>query len=369
MKIQTACSKQANPVDAVKELAQQLSGFDFNALIFFASDKYDFAELGNELNAAFEGKTVFGCSSHAEFNNGAFAKDSITAMAFAKDCVSDIKVEVLEHASTALDLDGVAKGFEDYFHVKMSDLSFREYIGIMLTDGLCGAEEFIIECIGELTNVFFVGGSAADQLTFKGTYLFANGKVYQDASVLALLKVPSGFDIIKTQSVQKTDKILTVTKSDPLKRLIYEFNGRPAVEYLAEVLGVAQGDLQASFFGNPLGLVIGNDIFIRSLRAVEANGAIAAFCAVADGTELVLLKTRDMVEDTRKALLDKEHKLGSISGILNFNCVLRTLQLEQENSVDNFCSIFSKYPTCGFSTYGEIYLGHINQTATMLVFK
>ena len=30
--------------------------------------------------------------------------------------------------------------------------------------------------------------------------------------------------------------------------------------------------------------------------------------------------------------------------------------------------LFSKTPTVGFSTYGEAYLGHINQTSTILIF-
>ncbi len=60
---------------------------------------------------------------------------------------------------------------------------------------------------------------------------------------------------------------------------------------------------------------------------------------------------------------------GRISAIINFHCILRTLELEQKNLTEEYGRIFSGIPTIGFSTYGEEFIGHINQTSTMLVFQ
>jgi len=73
--------------------------------------------------------------------------------------------------------------------------------------------------------------------------------------------------------------------------------------------------------------------------------------------------------DTRKAIEKKQKEPGKISGIINFHCILRTLKLEAKNQTEAYVQIFSDIPTVGFRTYGEQYLGHINQTSTMLVFK
>ncbi len=82
-----------------------------------------------------------------------------------------------------------------------------------------------------------------------------------------------------------------------------------------------------------------------------------------------MLESTNIVEDTKNAIKDKTKEMGGISGIINFHCILRTLELEQKNQTNNYGKIFSDVPTIGFSTYGEEYLGHINQTSTMLVFK
>lgn len=60
---------------------------------------------------------------------------------------------------------------------------------------------------------------------------------------------------------------------------------------------------------------------------------------------------------------------GPISGIVNFHCILRTLDLERQGQTEAYGRIFADIPTIGFSTYGEEYVGHINQTSTMLLFQ
>ncbi|MDD4457627.1 MAG: FIST C-terminal domain-containing protein, partial [Syntrophotalea acetylenica] len=81
-----------------------------------------------------------------------------------------------------------------------------------------------------------------------------------------------------------------------------------------------------------------------------------------------LLESTDMLGDTARAIAEAREKLGRISGILDFDCILRTLDLRQQNPTDAYGKLFEGIPTAGFSTYGEQYIGHINQTATMLVF-
>ena len=43
--------------------------------------------------------------------------------------------------------------------------------------------------------------------------------------------------------------------------------------------------------------------------------------------------------------------------------------MEQKQATTAYGALFAEVPTVGFSTYGEQYIGHINQTATMLLFK
>ena len=49
--------------------------------------------------------------------------------------------------------------------------------------------------------------------------------------------------------------------------------------------------------------------------------------------------------------------------------ILRALELGQKGQSDDYGELFEGVPTVGLSTYGEQYIGHINQTATMLVFR
>jgi len=243
-----------------------------------------------------------------------------------------------------------------------------KYVGIILTDGLSGAEEKLMETIGDMTNVTFIGGAAGDDLKFKQTFVYANGKIYSDAAILLLIHTPRGFDVIKTQSFKILNKKLTVTKADEANRQVIEFNGKPAVDEYAKVLGVKPEEASSKFMHNPVGLIVDNEPYVRSPQKV-ADKKMCFYCNIKQGTDLSILESQDIVKDTQKAVDAKIKQLKEVEGMINFHCILRTLELKQKKQTEAYGKIFSKIPTVGFSTYGEEYVGHINQTSTMLVFK
>jgi len=118
---------------------------------------------------------------------------------------------------------------------------------------------------------------------------------------------------------------------------------------------------------NPVGLVFEGEPFVRSPQQVKGD-KLAFYCSVKEGMELSLLESTDIIASTKKALENTRKEPGGISGIINFNCILRTLELNQKELAEAYGNLFAAEPTVGFSTYGEQYIGHINQTATMLVF-
>ena len=75
----------------------------------------------------------------------------------------------------------------------------------------------------------------------------------------------------------------------------------------------------------------------------------------------------NIVDDTKKAL--DEAIRTPPAGVINFNCLYRTLEILNEDQVEPYCALFGRYPSIGFSTNGEAFLGHINETSTILVIK
>jgi diguanylate cyclase (GGDEF)-like protein len=86
--------------------------------------------------------------------------------------------------------------------------------------------------------------------------------------------------------------------------------------------------------------------------------------------EVRLLEDGDIVKETQKAIEQKKKVLGKkITGILSFDCIHRRVELENKNLVEQYGELFADIPTIGFYSYGEVHIGHMNQTATMLIFE
>jgi hypothetical protein len=368
MHIKTALSNKDSAEASVKELAEELAALDPKLVLFFASTKYAPDTICGLMQDAFPKSAVFGCSTAGEIVSGQMLNNSIVAMAFSAQAIKDLDIQIVENLQDEQALTNAFGAFENHFKTPMAEIDPAEHVGIILIDGLSGAEEGFIENVGDLTNVTFIGGSAGDDLKFTATHVYANGKSYQNAAILALLKPGVDFTFIKTQSFRDLGKPLEVTKADELNREVLEFNGQPAAASYAAAIGTSIDKAPEHFIQNPIGLVIDDEPYVRSPQQIKGS-SIIFYCSVMEGMELSLLESTDMIKDTRIAIDQAAEELGGVSGIINFNCILRTLELTDKNLTQDYGNLFGAVPTIGFSTYGEQYLGHINQTATMLVFK
>lgn len=372
LNIKSAYSTKSIEREAVLDIKNQLNISNIKIVVFFASCNFDQEKISKLMKEAFSECIVVGASTAGEIVNGKLLNDSVVAMAINSNIISDAKVEVIENMKENLNLEAAFTSFEQYYNESFYTMDTTKYVGISLIDGLSKKEEKIMDLIGNRTNIYFVGGSAGDECKFIKTYICANGKAYTDSAVLIILKINENaeFSIIKTQSYEALDHVFIANKVNEETRKVIEFNNRPAIfEYADAVKSSSFEDIQKYFKTNPLGLDIGeNDIFIRSPQQVIGT-SISFYCNILEGMEVRLLRSTNIIEDTRKSIENKISELGKFDGIINFQCIERTLELKEKNLEKQYSEIFDDIPNIGFSSYGEQFIGHMNQTSAMLIFK
>ncbi|MDS4015626.1 MAG: FIST N-terminal domain-containing protein [Candidatus Accumulibacter sp.] len=359
--IKTALSKAAATAEAVGELATQLQGAEASVVLVFYSSRHDAREIARLARSAWPEAHTIGCSTSGEIVSGEMTDGAIVAMAIDRRVAAEVAVAVVGDMSNPRRVDAACQQLGALLH---GDLG--QHVGIVLMDGLSGKEEAVMDRLGDLTDLRFIGGSSGDDLAFSATSLIADGEALSNAAVLAVLHVPAGYRVIKTQSFCRAGKQLTPTRVDAAKREVIEFDGKPASEAYCEAVGARTVEEAGSrFMSNPVGLMDGDEPYVRSPQAFDGH-ALKFYCAVSEGIELDLLQSTDILADTQRALAEANSD-GRVIGILNFNCILRTLELKAQNKTEEYAKLFS-LPTAGFSTYGEADIGHINQTATMIAF-
>jgi len=368
MSVRTAFSTNPDPSLAVAEISAAIGAFEPALVLAFASPAMAPASVASGLAEAFPNSRVAGCTSAGEIVSGHMLTGALVVMAFDAAQLTDVDVQVVRGLHAGVNMQGAFDGFAEHFGAAVSQMSLDEYVGIVLIDGLSGAEERLMEAIGDRTNVLFVGGSAGDDGAFVQTHVFADGEAMSDAAVLVLMKPSVSFSVLKTQSFVPTAATLVATKTDEAAREVVEFNDRPAVDAYAEAVGLAPEDAAQGFMNHPVGLMAGSEPYVRSPQQVLDNGAIRFYCNIVQGMALSVLEGTDIIADTQATLTEAQAQMGTLSALVNFNCILRRLELDSKGLSGEYGALFSDTPTVGFSTYGEQYLGHINQTATMLAF-
>jgi hypothetical protein len=369
MSLAIAVSEHSSPEACARELRSSIGSLDPTLVVFFASPAFEPERIGAALAREFGNVPSIGCSTAGELTNGRMLKNSVVLMALDRDTVEQAHVRTLDgKLDTGVEVRRVIDAFGEDVGQPLARLNPERYAGLVLHDGMNATEERVMARLCQMTNVPFVGGSAGDGLKFKQTTVFQNFRPFAGLSALCLIRPRRPYQILKTQSFKVLDHVMTATEVDVDRRTVKRFNDRPAAREYCAKLGMSMTEAPAHFLEHPVGVVVSHDEpFVRAPARFEGDDMVF-FCQIAQGVTVNILQACDIVEQTRKDLASALARFPTCKGIIDFDCVLRMLTIEARKQSVEYGRVFSDAPPMvGFSTYGESYVGHINQTATMLL--
>jgi hypothetical protein len=368
----SAFTAHTDSAAAARELVAGLDGAAPRVVVFFAGVKHDGAVLGEALAGRFPGACVLGCSSDGEFSDRGHGKGGAVALAISSEHVGDCAVAL---ADCGGDLDAAIRDAAERLSARLGrpirELDPTRWAGLALLEGAHGREERINAALGDVAPFLpFVGGSAGDDITFTGTWTWADGRLARDGTALLVAEMRGPFEAFKTCNFVATERSVLVTRCDPERRLILELDGQPAVPAYARAVGADPAELGLPvFLANPLGLMIDGEPWLRSVVRREGDALFFA-CSVVEGARLNIMRATDLVDDARAALARAEARLGGpIAGALLFNCAFRMIEAQIKGQEAAYHTMLSRMVHAGIHSNGESYLGHINQTLTGLVWR
>jgi hypothetical protein len=369
-------SRHHNPNLAGREAAQQAlkkAGVDRPDFVFmFASIGYDQPSLVHAVREATGGAPLTGCSAEGTING---------------DDADESNFSVVVTAITSDELqwtNGIVPGLEDdpravgkqLAHDLLPNLS-ADAIGLFVfPDGLTDyLEPFFAGLEEDLPSDRFLplwGGGAGNNVSVEEpTYQYCDGEVISGGVAYALLsgKAQAGWAI--SHGLVPIGSARTVTRSQG--NVIYEIDGKPAIEILKEYLpeGALAEDRDWMRYAVSLALTTkapnymkDEEYVVRGVPAVRmADGSITVQTEVPEGTS-VWFSSRDkekitsrfdrMARQITEQLGDDKPNL-----VFQFECFTRGKSLFREREKMQLLkrlrqSVESDVPWVGFYTIGEI---------------
>lgn len=371
-KIRIGQSNARNPVEAVHDLQRQLAQPSAGLVIVFCSPSYDLDRLATEIDHAFAGIPVVGCTTAGEIGPVGYIDSSLSGVSLPSDCFTTVtgRLDRVRQSTTEH-----AEAFAGRLLGQLEDRAPRaresDMFAFQLVDGLCMREELITNAFQHaLGRVPLVGGSAGDAEDFGHTHVLSEGRFHEDSAVLVVAATPLPFMTFSTRHFVSTEQRAVVTSADPATRTVVEIDALPAVEGYAQLVGASADKLDPAFFSShPVVVRIGGADHSRSIQKVNPDGSLTFFCAIEEGVVLRAAVMGDLLADLQAAFEHVRNGVGTPSLVLACDCVLRTLEISKAGLSERVADLFRRHNAVGFSTYGEQLRGvHMNQTLTGLAF-
>ncbi len=366
--IRTAQSGACDVEQAVRELHAGLVQPDIALVLFFCAGDYDLDRLAAAMQSAFAGVTVVGCTSAGEIGPAGYLEHSLAGVSFPAGCCSAVvgQLEDLQQFNPEHGLSMVDDLLQQQGAAR-ADARADNSFALLLIDGLSIREEQVARAVQRgLGNIPLVGGSAADGLRFSRTRVYYDGAFHDDSAVLVLISTCFPFTPFKTQHVEATDTRMVVTRADASRRIVYEINGRRAVDEYARLIGGDIADLDTvQFAETPLAVLIDGKEYVRSIRQANPDGSLTLYCAIDQGVVLRVAHSTNLLDNLEQLFSEVHEVVGPLQVVLACDCILRNIELDRKGLKAQAGAVFSRNRAVGFSTYGEQFgRAHVNQTLT-----
>jgi hypothetical protein len=364
-------SDKRDTAEALRDLKAGLVGAEPIALFFFCSANHDGLQIERELKALAPLAEVIGCTTSGEFTDRAYTSGGVSVLALSHAKVLRCAAALAEYdkgSDVEASVHAATRRIAQKLQVDLREVDPERWVGVVLHEGLKGNEEEANAVLGHVSPFLsFLGGSAGDNVRLKETLVFYDGQASTCGSVMMLMELAVPYVIVKTCSFEPTSTKLRIGRVQG--RVVYEIDGQPAVPTYAAKIGVPPEALGPPvFMANPLGLMIDGEPWVRSPIAILPDGGLLFGCKIIEGAELNLLKSTDLVGDTKDALDKGAAKLGGKPSVgLLFNCAHRCIEIQMKHLEAPFCEAIADFPVAGFHSYGESWLAHMNQMLIALL--
>jgi signal transduction histidine kinase/CheY-like chemotaxis protein len=355
----------------IDRIINKISQPGIKAVIYFFSPSFEQYEPQKAIADAFPEAVCIGASMIGGWSSEGAVETGITAMSLSADEVEEVFVTFQEGVKAEPVMAAWSAIADLKRQVAGENINPDEYLGLIFFDGLCLGELIMKEfSLDQDLNMAFVGGAAADELSFKKTMVSVGNRISGDGLAVAILKMKIPFFFNHYVHYVPTEVSFTITRVETMRRIAWEINGEPAALVYARQIGIDDvNKLDAGVFSrHPVGLKFGDSIYVRSPNAVIDGKGLQFYCYVEAGARVFMLKQGDIINHTEMGFASAFQFLPGIQGCLLFNCVLRYLELKELKIIDTFNSVFNKCPMIGFNTYGEELFTHHNQTLTAVFF-
>jgi hypothetical protein len=311
------------------------------------------------------GAAIVGCSSMGEITAGRVSDDSVVVAALGGPGF-DVRTHVARGASARRHAAGqeAARG--------LTSLGARHRALLLLCDGLTYEHHKIVRgayaTAGAL--VPLVGGCAADNLTFTGTYQFHGDgtgvEIMSDAVVGVAIGSDAPIGVGVAHGWRRTDEAMVVTSSEESR--IFQLDNEPALDVYLRLIGedLSVTDDPDKFhnraYYHPLGLSRRDGDDIRVVHSADASDrSLTCLANVPQGALTWLMET-DPESLIGSAGASCDHAVQMLAGappigLLTFDCGARKVMLGYDNAQREVAAIrrtAGDTPVGGFYTFGEI---------------
>lgn len=350
---------------AARELAARIAGA-FNgqspdALILFASPRYDQAALLQELDKACRPRVLVGASSAGEFTSHQQGEGLACALALRS---SELLFAAGIGRGIGSDRRAAARAMTSSFRGLGSDAHpFRT--ALVMTDALAGHADDLVEQLTVETGgrYQFFGGGAGDDAQFRRTQVFYGTEAVTDAAVALEILSTKPLGIGVGHGWVSAGPRLRVTEAQGSR--VISLNGMPAVQAFEEHAAATGQRLDRSapipfFLHNILGIETGADFRLRVPLAVRADGSVDCAAEVPAGAIVHIMGTseRSAVDAAGRAIRSAQDSMRGhpVQAALFFDCVATRLRIGSMFGLElkALSDQLGSAPLVGCNTHGQI---------------